>query len=139
MEKRVTTKKSVKKAAKPQDIEALLQQMQELQARVEAAEQRADDLEDAEAKREAELDQKAKELFEKQQANRRDPELVKHLFKPRDPSIIRQLGESDFIRCIALRKIGINNDETSDIDEDLDVQKSLAGKLQDAGALKVKL
>lgn len=124
------------------DLEALIARIEAAEQRAEAAEKKLESLQDEEARlaeREAELDKQAKEMFERQQKNRRDPAKLKALLTPRDPSIIRQLGDGDFIRCVTLKRIGLNDGETSDVKEELDVSKAIAAKLQDAGALKVKL
>ena len=57
--------------------------------------------------------------------------------------MIRKLGRAKkgnpFIRCLTLRKIGLEDGETSDVGEEVDIAKNFAEKLQDAGVVKVKL
>ena len=46
---------------------------------------------------------------------------------------------SDKVACITLRKIGLSDEETSGINEEVMLDREVAIKLQDAGAIKVKL
>ena len=108
---------SVKKASvKQSDVENMTDE--EIEAFNEEEAQRKQDL----------LDQQAKNRKSK---NKAVPE--------RDKTIIRGIAGDDQIRCISLRRIGLDNDEMSDIDEPIDLPKTIAGKLQDAGAIMVKL
>lgn len=135
--KKATTKKAARK--KSADLEALLERIEAAEARADAAEKKLESMQDEEARlaaKEAELDRIAKERYEEQQKNRRDPKRIAKLLAPRDPSIIR--GDGD-IKCITLAKIGISETETSDINETVMLTKEAATKLQDAGKIKVVL
>ena len=61
--------------------------------------------------------------------------------EPRDESIIRGINGPDRIRVIAKRKIGLDDPEicTCDIDEEIDIPRQIAERLQDNGVIKVKL
>ncbi len=123
-------------------IEAAEKTSAEAVKRAEAAEAKLESMQDEDARlveKEAELDRKAIELHEKQQANRRDPYAVKMLLASRDKSIIRKIGAKNYIRCETKRKVGLNDGETSDMNETIDVEKSIAERLQNAGVIKVKL
>ena len=51
----------------------------------------------------------------------------------------RGIEGKDRILCIATRKIGLDGGDTCEVDEEIMIPKDIAIKLQDAGAVKVKL
>ncbi len=57
----------------------------------------------------------------------------------RDPDVIRGIAGEDCIRCISVRRIGIDNGEMSEVDEEIDIPKSIAKALQKNGAIQVSL
>lgn len=57
----------------------------------------------------------------------------------RDTDIIRGIAGDDLVRVVAVRKIGLEDNQTSDIGEPLDVPRDIARRLQEAGAVKVEI
>ena len=69
-------------------------------------------------------------------------ERIRKALAPRDTSITRGIkGEGRRVTCITKRKIGLDDPEqgTSEIGEEILLPRDIADKLQDAGAIKVKL
>lgn len=83
-------------------------------------------------KKEAEKAAKRKARQEKNRAKKLEVE-------ERDTSIIRGIDGEDPIRVVCIRRIGLTNNEMSEEGEELDIPKEIAIKLQDAGAIKIKL
>jgi len=71
------------------------------------------------------------ELEEKQAMNKRT-------FKVERPEGMRGIAGPDQVIVICRRRVGLDGC-TSDIDEEVSMPKEIAGKLQDVGAIKVKL
>ncbi len=44
-----------------------------------------------------------------------------------------------YIECITVRKIGLEDGSTSGVNQDVKLEKKVAIKLQEAGAIKVKI
>lgn len=67
---------------------------------------------------------------------------IKMLMADRDPNIIRQadnpLGE-ETVQVVCLRKVGLNNFETSDVGEKVILPLTAARNLQDSGAIRVAI
>lgn len=70
------------------------------------------------------------------QSRNRSKEIVK---KPIDESIVRGVAGDDQVRVICVRGVGLDNNELSFKGEELSLPKEFAIRLQDAGAIKVKL
>jgi hypothetical protein len=71
-----------------------------------------------------------------QQSRNRSKEIEK---QPIDGSIVRGVAGDDQIRVICVRGVGLDNNELSFKGEELSLPKEFAIRLQDAGAIKVKL
>ncbi len=93
----------------------------------------AEEKEEFNAKR-AEDEAKLKALEEKQAKTKSTP---RPAVAPRDKSIIRGIEGDDQIECVTVRKIGIDNNETSEVDETVMLPKLFAKRLQDVGAIKI--
>ena len=69
-------------------------------------------------------------------------ERIREMQKDRDPSIIREadnpLGER-MVQCVSVRRVGLGEQGTSEINETIKVPLSGARKLQDSGAIKVQI
>lgn len=141
-----TPKQTVKKAVKKkptqgQRIDRIEDTMSAMFDALQSITQRLEEMKTPE-EIEAELDRKAAEQFEQQRKNRTDPELLRKLREPRDPSIIRAIENPDdeeMVRVICRRRVGLNDTDMSDIDEEIDVPKSKAKILQHNGLIEVKL
>ncbi len=83
----------------------------------------------------AEQAAKKKALVSKQAVNRERAKAN----KPRDESVTRGIKGKDQIECECLKRVGLDNNETSDIGEVISIPKEIASRLQDAQAIKVKL
>jgi len=75
--------------------------------------------------------QRLSELESKQSMNKRTFKAEKH-------EGIRGISGADQIKVICVRRIGLD-DGTSDVGEEISIPKEIAAKLQDVGAIKVKL
>lgn len=140
----------VKKAARKRgpntsDLLEMMVAMQEQIAKLsERMETQAQSEEERQAAWEAEQDRIAREKYDQQQKNRGNPELIKKLLAPRDPSVIRGMKGDDLIRVVTLARIGLGENEegeniTTDIDETVDITREAAQRLQDAGKVKIAL
>ena len=57
----------------------------------------------------------------------------------RDTKVIRGITGSDRVRVVAVRKVGLEDNQTSDVGEPLDLPRDIARRLQEAGAVKVEI
>lgn len=80
-------------------------------------------------KKEAEKMEKRKD---RQAMNRRKPRAKKAEFQG-----TKKIGKGGVI-CICIRKIG-TDDGMAEVGEEIDLERDIAAKLQDSGAIKVKL
>jgi hypothetical protein len=71
-----------------------------------------------------------------QQTRNRSKEVVKTEV---DESIVRGVAGDDQVRVVCVRGVGLDNNELSFAGEELSLPKEFAIRLQDAGAIKVKL
>lgn len=151
-----TIKKSVKKAARKRGpstlelmemMEQMKGQIDSLTERAETAEQKLEQVNDAEARLaewEAEQDRLAKERYDQQVANRKNPSKRLNEILYRDPNVIREMTGDDLVKVEAVARIGLGDDmegrpQTSEIGEIIRVPREVAIKLQDAGKVKVAL
>ena len=95
------------------------------------------------AKKKAEMEAKRKEDEEKfaalmkKQTAKKGRQTIKTA--PRDPNIIRGVSGTDQIECITVRKIGLDNNETSDVGEKVMIPREWARHLQENGAIRVQI
>jgi len=75
--------------------------------------------------------QRLSELESKQSMNKRT-------FKAEKPEGMRGIDGQDQVMVICVRRIGLDNG-TSDVGEEVSIPKETAARLQDVGAIKVKL
>jgi len=58
---------------------------------------------------------------------------------PKKKAVKKSVSDEDMIDIITIRRIGLSDEITSGINEEHKLPRSAARKLQDAGAVKVKI
>ncbi len=82
----------------------------------------------------------AEEKKDKARKSRQAANRIKRM-KPesRDKTIIRGIKGPSQIKVETIKKVGLDKEETSEVGETISIPKEIAIRLQDAGAVKVKL
>lgn len=95
----------------------------------------ADDLTDEQKEAENERVEKLQAKQEKTRRRRTKAQILEDM----RPKSMRGIKGEDEVICVTTRPVGLDNNVTSGVDEEIFLPKVVAKKLQDVGAIKVKL